>query len=306
MDIIEMDEEHEHEHGRGLYEYLPGTSRLHERRAFVKDIAVSACISACGSYLPMFLFKPSQQELDDREIPYQTTSSGEIILDFSLNHPWVKNVQVPGTLLVVTSLYIPLIIISIVGFLRHKSLQEVQAGICGLLTAIGISEGFTSSIKLYVHRRRPNFYALCDFSIDLNQCTGSYKHQLESQISFPSGHSSESFCGMTYLALFFLGMIGIRRHRQRSRRRLLSIFSCVIPLSWCSFVASSRIVDNWHHVSDVVAGSLIGFCAATFSYYLFHPHVLSQNVGTPLLRLTQQESLTLKQQESMDELNDLT
>ena len=47
-------------------------------------------------------------------------------------------------------------------------------------------------------------------------------------------------------------------------------------------VASSRIVDNWHHPSDVVAGTMLGVAGAAIAYHLFYNPVSSSRAGIPL------------------------
>jgi membrane-associated phospholipid phosphatase len=45
------------------------------------------------------------------------------------------------------------------------------------------------------------------------------------------------------------------------------------PYSWCIFVGVSRLADNWHHPSDVLAGLILGWTSATVAYHLWFPPV---------------------------------
>lgn len=71
--------------------------------------------------------------------------------------------------------------------------------------------------------------------------------------SFPSGHSSQSFFGATYLVLYF---------QQRLTHDKLRIGMQFLLLLYAYAVSISRIYDWHHHVRDVVVGCSIGvFCA---------------------------------------------
>jgi len=43
------------------------------------------------------------------------------------------------------------------------------------------------------------------------------------------------------------------------RRGVLEVWSA-LQIAWAFAVASSRVIDNKHHASDVAAGGLIGTC----------------------------------------------
>jgi membrane-associated phospholipid phosphatase len=254
-----------------------------------RDFALSLIVAVVGWHVPKY-FLPSQDQLDSRVIPYQKTASGDVILDFELNNPLVDPPTIPSKLLVYTGLWLP---IAIVFFACWKSphRQDLQAGLSGLLTAIGVSEACTQILKLYVSRRRPNFYALCGWSSEQLKCTGPHLFQVEAQLSFPSGHSSLSFCTMTFLVLLFLGKLGLRRNDYSVSRRLLALVSCVIPWGWAALVGASRIVDWWHHPSDVIAGTLLGSLVAIVSYHCVYPSVTSTKAGVPLLASASLEKL---------------
>jgi diacylglycerol diphosphate phosphatase/phosphatidate phosphatase len=170
--------------------------------------------------------------------------------------------------------------------------------------AVGLSESVTCTLKYYVSRRRPNFYSLCEFDVNKLQCMSPLEKIREASLSFPSGHSSFSFCGMTFLMLFLLGRValitssssitlppsgGSRVIKLAQYKSILGVLCCLVPWSWSFFIASSRIVDKWHHPSDVVAGSLLGIAAATISYHAFYPCLVTPKAGVPLSLLQQQQ-----------------
>lgn len=105
--------------------------------------------------------------------------------------------------------------------------------------------------------------------------------------SFPSGHASTSFCGLTLLTLFLHTRFGLPSlvHRQQRRTdpngtgsilptttiyRFISIFS-LAPMALAVFIAVSRIVDNKHWPADVVGGAVLGASVANFVHGLWLP-----------------------------------
>lgn len=179
-----------------------------------------------------------------------------------------------------TGVYLPFFITVLHSFLSsrrsHKSmcLLEVLTVIASFSMAIGLSEGTTQLLKLWVQRRRPNFYDLCGFNTKTLQCTATKALIQEANFSFPSGHSSMSCCGMTFLVWYFLGKV-------KSQRRWMTFLIAVVPWGWSIFVAGSRLVDKWHHPSDVVAGLGLGFATCTLSYHTWYSPMWSTSAGIP-------------------------
>jgi diacylglycerol diphosphate phosphatase / phosphatidate phosphatase len=148
--------------------------------------------------------------------------------------------------------------------------------------AIGLSEGTTVMIKLWVQRRRPNFYALCGFDIATKLCTADLDHVREANFSFPSGHSSLICCGMTFLVWYLHGHYHTDSITTLPSTRLYALFTYTcLPWGWALFVGASRLVDHWHHPSDVVAGLGLGFAACTVAYHFWYPVVWSPHAGLP-------------------------
>lgn len=165
----------------------------------------------------------------------------------------------------------------------------VAAAVSAFSLAIGLSEGTTVLLKLYVRRRRPNFYALCGLAVDAGndnnrpgaagtaRCTAETDHVVEGNLSFPSGHSSLVACGMAFLVWYLHGWsmtASASRRRQRVGISAMLLHTC-LPLGWALFVGASRLADHWHHPSDVVAGLILGVLAATVAYNHFYPPVWS-------------------------------
>ena len=98
------------------------------------------------------------------------------------------------------------------------------AGARDLLDAVIVTTAITGMLKLEVDERRP----------------GGGKH------SFPSGHTSLSFCAAEYLR---------RRHGPRWG---------ILALLLASFVGYSRVASGRHWTHDVLAGAAIGVSVTFF------------------------------------------
>lgn len=153
----------------------------------------------------------------------------------------------------------------------NNPLHNIHAGTCTILTAIGISEFVTQVFKFYVGRLRPNFYSMCGFDKQTLQCTNGDEMEMESRMSFPSGHSSLSYCGMMTVVLFLIARAGLGRvERQSSLGKFkVSVVSSFVPLLFSFWCATSRLVDHWHHPSDIIAGSIVGTVSASIAYHLW-------------------------------------
>jgi len=253
---------------------------------------VSLLAGMTGWYLPKYML-PSEEVIHAREIPYQTTRDGDVILAFDYNLPLVDPPTIPSSLLIKSSVWVPAMTIVMFACLAQhcnaannknarnnncsRKLHNIHAGLCALFVAIGSSEGLTQILKIIVLRRRPNFYHLCEFNTTTKLCTATFHRVLEAQLSFPSGHTSLSFSGMTILVWFLLGQVHYRTSSHNKGLYLL----CFFPWIYACFVGISRIVDYWHHPSDVLAGFLLGTTCSTIAYHLWYPPVLSRDAGIP-------------------------
>ena len=85
--------------------------------------------------------------------------------------------------------------------------QKVGTVISSFSAALGMSEGFTVMIKLWVQRRRPNFYELCGFNHTTKQCTANLKRIREVRGLFCFCSDRFDFyylCELTNLLLYSL------------------------------------------------------------------------------------------------------
>jgi hypothetical protein len=137
----------------------------------------------------------------------------------------------------------------------------------------------TEFIKKFTGYPRPNFYALTQ-----NPDATPYDLR-EAYQSFPSGHSSMSFAGLGFLSMFFydtFSPLSTRRraiallHWKHSVRNVKTtnpytvLLLCATPLLLAAWIATTRIVNYWHHPADVTAGSILGVFVAHACYQTAH------------------------------------
>ena len=65
-----------------------------------------------------------------------------------------------------------------------QKIYRIATVVSAFAAAIGLSEGCTVMVKLWVKRRRPNFYALCGFNAATKTCNASVKHVREVSVFF--------------------------------------------------------------------------------------------------------------------------
>lgn len=156
----------------------------------------------------------------------------------------------------------------------------------GLALALTSTMLATDAVKNYVGSKRPNFFDVCDYAGyaaavhsrntsspawrafsaatvfgapgSLGRCAGSAAAVADAQRSFPSGHASLSFAGLFYLALSLRHFAGVRPGDWLSPAAL----ACGSPLALATFVAATRVRDNYHREVDVAAGAALGVALA--------------------------------------------
>lgn len=149
------------------------------------------------------------------------------------------------------------------------------------LLGLAVTNSLTNIGKIVIGRLRPNFLSVCRPNVDpyTNLCTkiGTYyvvpgvdficlneniADVNGSRKSFPSGHSSLSFYSMIFLALF------INKTWNCRHMGFFKHFVQFLLTALAFFTSLSRIQDNKHHSTDVLAGSIIGVIIAILTYTL--------------------------------------
>lgn len=164
---------------------------------------------------------------------------------------------VPTQLLWFIIIFIPGLVLTIEYVLKRNKRDIFEAILC--ITLIYTLNGFlTSFIKVLVGRPRPDFYERCSPDVTKNDnvilhCTGSNKLVMEGRKSFPSGHSSFSFCSMMFLSLYLAGKLQV--FSQSAKNESWKFTICLLPLILATTVAISRTCDYHHHWE----GTIISF-----------------------------------------------
>lgn len=121
----------------------------------------------------------------------------------------------------------------------------------GLAQSLATGALASSGLKLVFGRHRPDY----DGDVDSGFGGGAR--------SFPSGHATGAFSVATYAALYLR-----QRGLVRGRGRALEFAAYVGLGAAATAVGAERVWHHRHHVSDVVAGALLGTAtaAAFFAY----------------------------------------
>ncbi|ELT92775.1 hypothetical protein CAPTEDRAFT_228043 [Capitella teleta] len=164
--------------------------------------------------------------------------------------------------------------ITIASFSVPRFITKLYKLFCVYFFGFLLQQTITNIGKFTIGRLRPHYLDICQpnysrFScVDANNlavyvtetdlCTGEDTYRIEqARLSFPSGHSSMS----TYAALYTIFYLQYRlTHRDmRLVRCLLQSVLAYMAIYTCL----SRVSDNKHHWSDVLAGAIIGVSIAS-------------------------------------------
>ncbi|XP_071947681.1 phospholipid phosphatase 5-like isoform X1 [Antedon mediterranea] len=184
------------------------------------------------------------------------------------------------------AVFTPIVVIFIFFSLRGERTDLIQA-----LLAVGLALPLcgiiTNSIKNIYGRPRPDYFWRCfpdgKMTSDLH-CTGDLDTVMEGRKSFPSGHSSFSFCGLTFCALYMMGKFHIFESQGRGSALKLCISGS--PLFASLMIALSRTADYHHHWQDVLVGSLLGLSIAFMCYRQYYPFLTHVSCDKPYAMLT--------------------
>jgi membrane-associated phospholipid phosphatase len=120
-----------------------------------------------------------------------------------------------------------------------------------LAQVLAITLLVTETLKIAVARPRPNYFAYCKYDQGSRECTGPAAAQKDARVSFPSGHASNAFACGTWITLCI-------RQLAPAAPELWWLLVQLAPLFAATYIASTRITDYMHHVSDVVGGAVLG------------------------------------------------
>lgn len=230
------------------------------------------------------------------EILLRVILLGFVCISQIKSHPYIRQISetellsqykrprldsyVPAWATVLLIVFVPLACICI-RFMATRDYVDTVQSLLAWTLALTINAVITESFKLIIGRPRPDFFWRCfpDGQIVPGlRCTGNQRDIIEGRKSFPSGHSSFSFCSLSFLSLWLYRKLGVSRRRGSSCAALVV---CLVPIVIASVVALSRYCDNHHHWEDVVVGSLLGVACSYFCYQQYYHPVESEWPGEP-------------------------
>ncbi|KAK6212585.1 hypothetical protein LQW54_005170 [Pestalotiopsis sp. IQ-011] len=206
--------------------------------------------------------------------------------DLRIAFPHAEQERVPVTMGMIYAAVIPLFFVVIINGATRASFHKHHSTILGLAIAVILTSFLTDIVKNMVGRPRPDLIARCkprvdtprDTLVTIDVCTQTDHHVLhDGWRSFPSGHSSFSFAGLGYTALFLAGQLRIFKDKKDLARALVAL----TPLVGAAMIAISRCQDYRHDVYDVCTGSLLGMIIGFWSYRRYWPRLTSRDCDTP-------------------------
>jgi len=188
---------------------------------------------------------------------------------------------------------------------------DILLSVLGFVEAMAMTFSLTEFIKSYVGRKRPNFFAMCNYqgyrnALETNNFTnynlnttpglpGDLSNCWEtdisiirdSQYSFPSGHSASAFCALVFCGLVLTNSL----HDWSKKHNMIKglVMCCFV---WSAvMVAGTRPRDYWHNFDDILGGAAIGATMAILSFYLNYATVgpaldkFSEGMSQPFVKV---------------------
>lgn len=223
-----------------------------------------------------------------RPIPVQRIQSGEYILNL-VNDQSFDSDTVSDWVLFLVSAVLPLLLQTSLSHWVVQRPDDVHGTVCTYLVAFGLTLLVTECIKSYAAYLRPSFFELCEPTANYTYC--SAPDSSDARKSFPSGHASTAFCGLSLLSMYLQRSFGIDSVRELAVTgedstiairyktnvpHLYRLYStlCLLPMALAIFIAVSRVVDNKHFPADIVGGAILGTASAYFAHRLWFPSLL--------------------------------
>lgn len=205
--------------------------------SFIKNIVewiFTICIGICAVFIAITI-----EPLHDSAIIDNPTE----------NYPY-SGETIGAPLLFIIVIIIPCAILGLIAIFHPKKMDLCLAYM-SLAQTLCITLLLTESLKVFVARPRPNYFHYCGYDKERQACTGPDKYKKDAKVSFPSGHASISFSTATWLMLFLQQFFNFSGE-------IWYLLIKFAPIIIAIFISATRITDYMHHVSDVVAGAVLG------------------------------------------------
>ncbi|KAI9503617.1 hypothetical protein GGI25_004861 [Coemansia spiralis] len=202
------------------------------------------------------------------------------LTDKSIQYPH-KPDSIPFYAAVLLCFVLPLVVIILWAGLIRRSFHDMNSGVLGLCLSIVLNMMITNTVKNLAGRLRPDFIDRCNLDKDtalslqpaIGMVTSAICKQTDKSVfwdgmrSFPSGHTSFSFAGFTYLSLWLAGHLRIGDRRGRTYKSFITL----VPELAALLIGISRTKDYRHHWQDVLAGAILGVFMGWFGYHQYYP-----------------------------------
>ena len=238
--------------------------------------------------------------------------------DEDISKPFVADDTIPPQQLNMLSMYVPLIFLAVselsLSFCQRNTKSSSRTWLVkGLLKYVVVLTLFLVGLaverltknygKQKMARLRPNFLTVCEpidaggsKCIDLVDTITMSEYKCSSNSypqwavktafhSFPSGHASLSAYGMIFIACY-LHLLGQQLKKSQAFILLTFRIMQILCVLTALFVATSRVFDFRHHVSDVCAGFLLGSTVALAINWYLKSHL--ENINTWIRRVFDQ------------------
>lgn len=213
------------------------------------------------------------------------------LTDTSIQHTFATSERVPVWLLVVLAVIVPIVIVAIVSLGITRSVWDFHASLLSFILTHAIVVTATTMLKVTVGRPRPDLIdrcqpaagstnrtpyglatqSICTVALDSSKLRDGFR-------SFPSGHSSTAFAGLTFLSLYLAGKLHLAH---RTRAHAATQWIVFFPMIGAALIAVSRTMDYRHHATDVIAGSILGAIIAFVTYFFYFPPLRHRDSHKP-------------------------
>ncbi|KAJ2394127.1 hypothetical protein GGI23_004806 [Coemansia sp. RSA 2559] len=236
-------------------------------KTYIPDWIIVIVINIAGGLFGMLGPRHRQFSLEDRSIQY--ASHYNYVPDF-----------VPPLVAYAAPIACALVFL----VFRRDNWHDFHCTFLGIFMAMGLNNVATNVLKNAVGRPRPDFISRCQPSITQNPplqlvdsgvCTQTdLKFLHDGMRSFPSGHASLAFCGLTFTALYLASHFRYNDMRGHAYKSIVFY----VPLFCAALIAISRTADYHHHWQDVLAGSAMGAYIGWFGYRTYFPPVFDPRI----------------------------